>query len=330
MMTMKMSNYSSFFNDNPWQSLNSSCYPDGRRLYLNDNRFWVSVDNEGRIMFFVHEVGESNLKTLENLASISLQLDKNFIDATRLCCTLVSSDDDLKQKFSIVAKDIAHSCSKFSGNELFSKVQLRIKSWANFLKPTRIGLTESEYIGFWGELYVVSQYLIKLHPPKEALTFWVGPKGKKQDITFNTSAIEVKTSMSGDARTLTISSIDQLEKVTSSLFILHLIGSPSSQDSGLSLTNLFETCIESLSDDMESETLFLNKVADLYGRANDEQLNSRILIVTETLFEVREGFPSLTYPTIPKAITKAKYEILLSEIKEFESNKSIGDVIKHG
>jgi hypothetical protein len=330
MMIMTTSNYSQFFNDDPWQDLNTSCYPEGRRLYLNDSRFWVSIDDAGRIMFFVHEEGKSNLKTLENLASINLKIDHSFADATRFCCTLAVSDDDLKHKFSIVAKDIAHSCSKFSGNELLSKVQLRIKSWANFLKPTRTGLSDSEYVGFWGELYVVSRYLMKLHSPKDALRFWVGPLGKKQDITLNTCAIEVKTSMSGDSRSITISSIEQLEKVTSSLFLLHLVGSPSSDSKGLSLKDLYESCIETFQDDMETETLFLNKISQSYGKANNEQLNNRILIITETLFAITDDFPSLTRANIPKAVTKVKYDVLLSDIGEFESSKSIAEVIRHG
>lgn len=330
MTIMTKNKYSQFFNDDPWDSLSGTCYPEGRRLYLNDERFWVSIDDAGRVMFFVHEEGDANIKVLENLASLDIKIDYSFVGATRLCCTLNDLDDDLKHKFSIVSKDIAYSCSKFSGNELLSKVQLRIKSWANFLKPARTGLSDSEYIGFWGELYVVSQYLMKLHFPKDAVRFWVGPLGKKQDITLNSCAIEIKTSMSGDARTITISSIDQLEKVTPSLFLLHLVGSPSSDGNGLSLKELYESCIERVQYDMEIETLFLNKVSQLYGKASNEQLNNSISIISETMFTIRDDFPSLTRRNLPIAVAKVNYEILISEVKNFESQESIEEVVQNG
>jgi len=330
-MTITMKNkYSQFFNDDPWVALNNLCYPEGRRLYLNDERFWVSADVDGRIMLFVHEAGDVNLKALENLASLNIRIDHSFVGATRLCCTLVDEDDDLQNKFSIVAKDIAYNCSKFSGNELLSKVQLRIKSWANFLKPARTGLSNSEYVGFWGELYVFSQYLLKLHSAKDAVRFWLGPEGKKQDITLNTSAIEIKTSMTGDSRSIKISSIDQLEKVTPSLFLLHLIGSPSVNGHGFSLLDLYGSCLELVQHDMEAETLFLNKVSQLYGKANNEQLNSSISIISETMFTITDEFPTLTRQKVPVAISNINYEILLSELNEFESEESIEEVIKNG
>lgn len=330
MKILKMNNYNSFFNDDPWSGLNNACYPDGRRLYLNDERFWVSVDSFGRIMFFIHEEARTTLSILENLNSLEIKVDSNFIGSTRLCCTLIDYDKDLKNKFSIVAKDVAFQCSKYSGENLLHKVLLRIKSWADFLKPTRVGLLNSEYIGFWGELYTISQYLLKCYSPGEAVRFWVGPEGKKQDITLNSTAIEIKTSMSGDPRSIKINSLDQLERVTSSLFILHLIASPSQSGNGFSLKNLYEECLQKIRADTEVETLFLNKVFQLYGKASNEQLNNHISIINEKIFNVAEGFPVLNRKNIPLSICKVSYEILLSEITDFESERTIMDIIKNG
>lgn len=330
MTITKSDKYSDFFNDDPWVALNSLCYPEGRRLYLNDERFWVSADLDKRIMLFVHELGDLNLKALENLDSLEISIDNSFAGATRLCCTLVEDDCDLKNKFSIVAKDIAYNCSKFSGNELLSNVQLRIKSWANFLKPSRTGLTNSEYVGFWGELYVFSQYLLKLHSARNAVRFWLGPEGKKQDITLNTVAIEIKTSMSGDPQTIQISSIEQLEKVTPSLFLIHLIVSPSVDEHGFSLLELYEYSLKKVQHDMELETYFLNKVSKLFGKANNEQLNSSISIISENMFSITNNFPILRRNEIPLAITNVNYEIQISEINKFKSDISIEEVIKSG
>jgi hypothetical protein len=330
MTIMTKNKYSQFFNDDPWDYLNDLCYPEGRRLYLNDERFWVSIDNAGRIMFFVHEVGKVNLKALTNLASLDIKIDDDFLGATRLCCILIDSDDDLKNKFSIVAKDIAHNCSKFSGYELLNKVQLRIKSWANFLKASRTGLSNSEYVGFWGELYFVSQILMKIQSPSDAVRFWIGPEGKKQDITLNSIAIEIKTSSSGDARTIKISSIDQLEKITESLFLMHIITSPSNNDKGASLKELYENCLQLIDHDLNAETLFLLKISDLYGKANEEQLNDKLSTLAESMYEVRDDFPCLTRNVVLPSIASIQYEIFISSLKNFEITNTIQEVIKNG
>ena len=50
-----MSNYEDFFKDDPWSEITEPSYPEGRQLYMNDDRFWVSRNQEGQIQFFIHE-----------------------------------------------------------------------------------------------------------------------------------------------------------------------------------------------------------------------------------------------------------------------------------
>ena len=118
--------------------------------------------------------------------------------------------------------------------------------------------------------------------------------------------------------------------MTPSLFLLHLIGSPSSSNSGLSLKELFETCIEYVQTDMETETLFLNKISHLYGRANKEQLNNSISIVLESLYVITDEFPCLTHNNIPTSVTRVNYDILISDLKCYEAEQSIEQVVKSG
>jgi hypothetical protein len=81
---------------------------------------------------------------------------------------------------------------------------------------------------------------------------------------------------------------------------------------------------------LEAETLFLNKVSPLYGKANNDQLNSSISLISETMFTVTEEFPTLTRQNVSIAINNVIYEILLSELSEFQSEESIEEVIKNG
>jgi hypothetical protein len=325
-----MNSIESFFNDDPWGEILSPCYPEGRRLYIKDDRFWVAKDSLDRIMFFVHEPCHGEIKCLENLDGVEVKIEQYLNDECRLCCTLLSYDASMREKFAVVAKDIAYYCTAFNGAQLFLKVQDRIKSWANFLKPTREGLSQSEYVGLWGELYAVSELLMNAHAADDAVRFWIGPEGKKQDITLNTIAVDVKTSMSGDPQTIKISSLDQLAKVTDTLYILRLVASPSNGIEGLSLQDLYLNCMNALSHNMIAETLFLQKTAELYGKANKGQLEGKYVISTTQLFEVDDAFPTITHEKVANEIVKATYEISLAGIKDSEVQRDIIEILKNG
>lgn len=325
-----MNKYDSFFDDNPWKNIGDPTYPEGNRLFLNNTRFWVSMDSDGKILFFIHDVCHEKLYPPENLAGIKLNLIEYEKSTKRLICTLTSNEAELKSKFCIVTKDIAHKCKGLTGNLLFKKVIELINSWANFLKPKRTGLSEPEYIGLWGELYTLAELILPIHTPFDSIRFWVGPEGKKQDFTLNKIAVEVKTSFSSDARKITISSLEQLDVITEELYLLHIVANPSEPQLGLSLKDLYDKTISIINEDLHTEVHFLQKVTDLYSKANEKQLNSKIALISQTLYKVTDNFPCLRNKDVPSSIVSLRYDLLVSAIRDFESKKSIEEAIKNG
>lgn len=331
MKIMKMMNNSSyFFLDNPWKQIKEPCYPEGRRLYLNDERFWVSMDDNKQILFFIQDVGADNIKPLENLAGLHVSIEKYGAGESRLVCRLISHEPELLDKFATVAKDIAFHCSAYKGAQLFLKTQERIKSWADFLKPSRSGLTHSEFVGLFGELYVLAEYLISSIPANESVRAWIGPEGKKQDFTFNDCAIEVKTTLSGDQQTIKISSLDQLDKVTQQLYLMRIVASPSADGTGFSLFGLYQKCLEAIDHDVVAEGLFLQKASLLYGKASESQIKDHFVIVNVSIFDVDTNFPKLTQSNVNLAIRDVKYEIAIGALSDFEIAADIEDIIKNG
>lgn len=325
-----MNDYEGFFKDDPWSEITAPSYPEGRQLYMNDDRFWVSMNQEGQIQFFIHEKEVIEINSLENLAGIEIYISAYNQRASRLICTLLSDEVSVRDKFTIVAKDIAFSCSEYSGAELFQRVQERIKSWAYFLKPTRLGLSHAEFVGFWGELYTISEILMKWLVPSDVVRFWIGPQGKKQDITLNSMAIEVKTSISGDPRTIKISSMEQLERITENLYLLHIIANPSDNEHGVSLEILYQQCLVLLSHDVMAKALFLQKISELYSKASKSQLEDKFSLVSLLLFDVKDSFPFITNNEIKPGIASVQYEIFTSSLKEFEVTESLEEIIKNG
>lgn len=318
MKSTTTNNTGDFFRDDPWELITEPCYPKGRRLYLQDERYWVSMDEEGQILFFVHEKGVGKVKPLENLSGLDISVEALKSGEKRLVCRLKSRDADLRQKFATIAKDIAFNCADYSGTQLFTKTQERIKSWANFLRPSRTGLTREEFIGFLGELYVLSEHMIKLLPVESAIKAWIGPEGKKQDFTFNDWAAEIKTSLSGDQQTVRISSLDQLDPITDRLYLIRVVASPADEESGYSLEELYSQCWDAVGHDIATESLFLRKASLLYDKASNSQIKDRYQIVDLTIYHVDDGFPKLTRSNVDVGIAEAQYQLSISAIAGFE------------
>jgi hypothetical protein len=327
---MMMNSTQEFFNDNPWSNIDHPCYPDGRRLFLKDERFWVSMDESRQILFFVQDRGGDQIKPLENIAGLNVTIESYGRGESRLVCRLTSQDPDLLDKFATVAKDIAFHCSAFKGHQLFLKTQERIKSWANFLKPSRTGLTRSEFVGLFGELYVLSEHLMPALPVADAIKAWGGPDGKKQDFVLGDSAIEVKTTLSGEQQTIRISSLDQLDKETDRLFLARIVAAPAQDGSGLSLGALYSKCLNEVGHDVAAESNFLQKVSPLYGKASESQIKDNFHILNVSLFEVNDRFPKLSRSDVDPTIRDAKYDINVSGLADFEVTLEIGEVLSHG
>lgn len=316
-----------FFQDNPWGAIDNPCYPDGRRLYLHDERFWVSMDDNHHLLFFVQDVGGESVEPLENLAGLNIAIERQANGEFRLVCKLTETEPKLEGKFATVAKDVAFYCSAYKGAQLFLKTQERIKSWANFLKPSRSGLSHSELIGLFGELYVLTEHLAPVLNAEDSVRAWIGPEGKKQDFTLNDWAIEVKTTASGEQQTVRISSLDQLDRITDKLYLLRVVAGPATSGDGLSLAGLYEKFLASVQNDVIVEGMFQLKASNLYGKASESQIREQFKVVNVSLFDVVDEFPKLTRSDVDCAIPEARYDISIGAIASFELDSDFNGLL---
>ena len=309
-----MPDIETFFNDDPWGNISSPIYPNGQRLYQKDERFIASMNEANQLIFFAREIGKYSINQLPKLAGIEITIDHNQAGETRLICTL--TDPTLRDKFAIVAKEVSYTCSGFKEAQFLEECKIRIISWADFLKPSRKGLTQSEWIGFWGELYALTEFLTPSAGIADAVKFWIGPDGKKQDFTFDNSALEIKTSLSG-ANSIKISSLDQLNKTTQNLYLLQLHINYSSDSNGSSLQNMHERAEYLVRDNTDAKMKLLKKTKKLYGKASEEQLETKFNFISMETYDVNADFPRLTNENTPSGISAAKYEINPSSLKSY-------------
>ena len=322
-----MSDADKVFREDPWEGIDN---PEAsRRLYEKDKRFWVSVDEEDRLVFFIRENGTYEIKNLPSLSSLEVSVDLTHPSETRLTCTL--TDNDLRDKFAIIAKAIAYKNTHLAGNIFLDTCKNQIISWGEFLKPSRKGLSHAEWIGYWGELYVLLFMVYPSYNFHEAVKFWIGPLMKKQDFALNKIALEIKTSMTGDAAHIRISSLDQLHKVTEDLYLLHLHISLSSDESGYSLKDLYAKAENMFDDNAQTELGFIDKTKKLHNKATKEQLEQKFNFVSEDIYRVpndTENFPALTSLNINQGISAVKYSINPAALLNFKIADAIEELIK--
>lgn len=315
--------FSDFFLDDPWQHMEEPNYPNGSRLYKKSRDFWVSINTDEQLVFFVKTKGIFKIKKIPKLKNLSISIDY-FDNETRLVCSL--TDLTLRDKFSLIAKRVAFKNSEHEGQQLIDESLNEIQEWGNFLKPTRVGLTHEEYLGFWGELYTLMELITPIVGFSDALRFWIGQQGKKQDFTLNDLAIETKTSLSGDSNLIKISSYEQLQKNTKKLYLLRIQANKTESDEGFSLKSMFEKAKSLCSKDQESE--LIDKTKTLYNKASEVQLDEKCDCLKYFIYDVNDEFPKITKEKLDQAITAVKYSINPNSLNDFEVKKTIAELLE--
>lgn len=317
------------FKDDPWDDISINTYPSGHRLYLKDERFWVSRNSADQLVFYVQDVCPTVVEVANNLSSVDVSIEQYQNSEKRLVCTFLELPDSGNQKFGLAIKSIAIESEKFHGAKLFLKVQKELKDWSSFLKSNTDNLTRSELIGFWGELYVIAHKIMQDHNPIDAIRYWAGPKGKK-DITLNSIAIEVKTTISSQSKEIKISSLDQLDSTTEKLYLMHLFINTADKENGISLDHLYELIRSSVQHDFAILALFIRKAGSMFEKAGLKQKEEPFICSELNMYEVREGFPRLLRNNVPMGVMEAKYSLSVASVKAFCVTKNIRDIIKNG
>lgn len=114
------------------------------------------------------------------------------------------------------------------------------------------------------------------------------------------------------------------------LYLLRLAATPSSDGNGVSLSELYEKCLQDVQHDVIVEGLFLQRASELYGRASESQLKDRFKMRNMSLYDVRGQFPRLTRSNVSQEILNAGYSIAMSSLGKFEVAEDLKEVLQNG
>ncbi len=331
MMIYTMTDLANKFREDPWASIEEDNFPKGKQLYEDDERFFVAKRDGGKLVFWAFEKIDKVPEIKLNVPELKIEYDNIDESTKRLIITFEEIHQSINEQLAIVVKDVAIHSSAYKGTEFFSEIINRFGSWSEFLKPSRRGLSERELIGLWGEMYLLLKYFFEEYTQSQAITAWVGPERKKQDFTFNDFALEIKTTLSENSSRIKIASLEQLEKITPKLFLVHIFLNKCSPDDGWNLKKLYQEILKKIGEDISVKGNFLRKVSKLLNRATEEQEEMSFNYIDMNIYEVEDNFPGfIASEELHPAIVKASYELDPNKLSNFIINRSLETILKDG
>lgn len=318
-----------FFKEDPWESVNAPNYPDRAvRFYEKDSRMWAAMDADHRLVFFIQIEGKHKPENIDGLNGVSVSIER-YENYSRFVLKL--EEIELKNKFTMATKALAYNLSKETDQNIFTSAKKELKEWSGFLSPSRSGLGREELIGLWGELYILKNFMLALHPLTNAVRYWIGPRDKKQDFSMTNLAIETKTTMSGDDAVIKISSKEQLEKITEKLYLAQVFINEGNDEEGTSIQDFYNDLSQQMTTDLASQIEFEKKISRFMSKATENELNQKFIFLKLKIYDVNDNFPKITRAEIgDNAITTVRYSIESNQLGDFIIDRDITDIIQDG
>lgn len=218
-----------------------------------------------------------------------------------LCETLIESLRDVDDSATALAVALAH-----------------LKRWKAFLSGRRTTLSPEQVRGLFAELKMMrSLYAARMTPPT-TVDAWCGADRAQQDFIFGDMAVEVKSLSGRERNSVRISSEDQLESLTSSLYLaVHRLSEMPESGQSISLNGLVGQIEAELADAGALEEFSRKLAAYGYAPLHDYD-NPRFTVSELKTYRVGEGFPRLVRSGIPDGIARLSYDIELETIRPFE------------
>lgn len=193
----------------------------------------------------------------------------------------------------------------------------RYVKWQEMLKKNASGLLSFQEIkGLTGELYFLSHYLIAKYGWQDALNSWIGPDKADQDFVCPDKWYEVKALVSG-AESVRISSVEQLDADHAGELVLIYLDKTSYADPQKITLNALVKYTESLLPTSDAREKLFDILINqgYYFRSEYDEYIFHFSAMGRYLVDA--SFPSIRRTLIPDAVTAAKYNLSVANIKEY-------------
>lgn len=274
---------------------------------------YIGLDDYGRRSIKLRAKFKPNVVRGTN--SIEINQFKNE-DYNTIVFSLL--DEDVGVLFYNFCYDLIESSRSLSDKSFgYITITNRFTQWKRlFLKAKCEFLTEPEIMGLIGEVLFLKSHLFKIYGIHDAINGWSGQELTHKDFSYSDIWYEVKTINRGN-QAVRISSIEQLDSDIVGELVVYILEKMSPAFNGINLNKLVFDVYNSIDSELDKEAFF-TKVT-MQGFIYNEYYDNFVYEINDIIrFQIDEYFPKLDRRNIPYAITKAQYDLLLNEIKEFQ------------
>ena len=243
---------------------------------------------------------------------------EQYKDGDLMTLRLSLENSELLEYFCTFCQDLLDSVRVTNEDETaYHTLRSRYYSWRQLFRPDNVRLTESEIMGLIGELLFLKDNMIPQRGIDVALDSWMGPEKTHKDFSDQQDWFEVKTITFGK-ECVRISSIEQLDSDKEGTLVIYELEKMSPSYDGIKLNQLVNNIIALLKNTHQRET-FMAKL-QLYGfDFSNENDNLVFAVRSQHSYRVDiNAFPRIHRALLPDAITRAQYELLITEIESFK------------
>lgn len=203
-------------------------------------------------------------------------------------------DATMHSNFTAVAAEIVEELGTGTGDGR-KAIEDILARWHWFWDTPPAGLTDTEAVGLFGELWFLEFWLDPIDAA--VLRAWTGPERDRHDFKWAAASVEVKATRarSDGSASHRISTLDQMEDPEQGqLYLFSLRVSPD-PIAAHSLNASVDRIRRTLSNRAEPMREFDERLATLgYSPAHRERYDTPFRVVAEELYRVDAGFPRLT------------------------------------
>ena len=311
----------------PWDDLTVPASGFNRLLAAPNMKAPASwaLDRQGHRLFVIEVAGDHREIFERDCVTVhGLQIDLRTSDHEghqQLVLALESEHNaDL---FAVLCNSLLLELAEASSAASAIDISLNhLRRWKAFLANRNARLLTAEEIrGLFAELWFLMELAGTPLGMDVAVFAWQGPDKIQQDFVFAGQAVEIKSLVSTDPRTVRISSENQLDSAEPKLFLVTVLVSDNMNDEGRSLNDI---AIEALARPMSTDAQFQleSKLAHSGYLPLDTYNKPRLKVDGAIAYEVAEGFPRLVRSGLPVGIIRVMYQIQLEHLAPFKCDFS--------
>ena len=315
----------------PWSSISppdKSSFNARRVAHSRSRDLYWAVDAERNPLLILeyHGVGQrsSRLPNLRGLRVERLPADR----PTHERIVIRLTDREQRDIFLRFCRDIVDATVRATTEEQAVELFLaRTWRWHRLLQGGRDArLSDEEQKGLVGELLVLERHLLPRLDATDAVRCWTGPLGTPQDFEVAGIHVEAKARGSTTPR-VNISSELQLESGNADTLFLHVtevVIATEGTAGAFTVTEVAERIRAMIAGHAIVAAEFFEERLSAVGFDWADDYSDKLwLVVGESLYEVRDGFPRIVPEMFPGGVENVRYAISLPDCESFRVDPSI-------